>query len=80
MGATDNIKETNITAKIEGKFCDRNKCRSLITSQDIEEDNFAIFFDTSNDVELRPLLGGWYQLGIAIRSLEHKYCPNKEDE
>ncbi|MDR1670761.1 MAG: hypothetical protein LBR43_03515 [Spiroplasmataceae bacterium] len=36
--------------------------------------------NTSNDVDLKPLLGGWYQLGIAIRSLEHKYCPDKDDE
>ncbi|MDR1670333.1 MAG: hypothetical protein LBR43_01220 [Spiroplasmataceae bacterium] len=77
MGATNCIKETNITLKLDDKSCD--KCSQIFTQQDIDERNFEPWFDTSNDVILKSI-GKGYELGIWIRSIEHQTCPQKDHE
>lgn len=50
MGATNNIKETNISLQLQGKKC--SQCDQPFTAKDIEERNWEVWFDTSNDVKL----------------------------
>ena len=50
MGATNNIKETNISLRIEGLTCPQ--CQQKFTKQEIDESNFDLWFDTTNDVKL----------------------------
>jgi len=88
MGATNEIKGTNISLQLEDKQCPQ--CQQVFTKQEIDDRNFDIWFDTSNDVELKPISEvkdnnlyfpsqrtGYY-LSIWIRSIEHEYCPDTE--
>ena len=84
MGATNSIKETNISLQLEGKVCPQ--CEQKFTEQEIDNRNYDIWFDTTNDVELIPMSEvketslyfpfgrTGYQLTIWIRSIEHSYC------
>ena len=88
MGATNEIKGTNITIKLAGLDC--SQCLQKFTEQEIEEKNFELWFDTSNDVKLVamedlkehdyyfPTGRKGYQLTIWIRSIEHQDCPETE--
>lgn len=89
MGATNKIKGTNISLQLEDKKCPQ--CNQLFTKQDINDRNFDIWFDTTNDVDLKPMSEvkvsnlyfpskrtGYY-LSIWIRSIEHEYCPERKD-
>ena len=88
MGATNEIKGTNITLKLPDLTCPH--CSQKFTEQEIDDRNFDIWFDTSNDVRLKPmeeLIGDiyykpfgrtGYQLTIWIRSIEHENCPETE--
>lgn len=82
MGATNNIRETNITLKLDDKSCDR--CSQKFTDEDIKDNNFDLWFDTTNEVELvykyYPRWTGakGYQFSIWIRSVEHQTCPEKD--
>ncbi len=90
MGATNQIKGTNITLQLEGLTCPQ--CQQKFTQQDLQEDNFDIWFDTTNDVKLTPMeeltndayykpFGRTgYELTIWIRSIEHEACPNHAKE
>jgi hypothetical protein len=61
MGATNDIKETNITLKLVGKECPH--CQQKFTQTEIDEKNFDPLFDTTYNVELEPLKDG-YQFSI----------------
>ena len=50
MGATNEIKETNISLQLAGKICPQ--CQQPFTQQDIDNQNYDIWFDTTNDVKL----------------------------
>ena len=85
MGATNNIKETNITLKLTDLAC--SECSQQFTQQEIDKQNFNLWFDTTNDVKLIamkdlkkhdyyfPTGRKGYQLTIWIRSIEHNDCP-----
>ena len=89
MGATNEIKGTNISLQLEGKECPQ--CSQPFTEQDLEDRNYDIWFDTSNDVDLKPMSEvknsnlyfpsgrTGYELTIWIRSIEHEYCPKIKD-
>ena len=53
MGATNEIKGTNISLQLEGKIC--TQCQQPLTKQDLDDRNYDIWFDTSNDVRLIPM-------------------------
>ncbi len=86
MGATNQIKGTNITLKLREINC--CNCSQKFTEEDIQEENFDLWFDTTNDVKLPTMaevvkeanyyfpnrIAG-YQLTIWIRSIEHQNCP-----
>jgi len=88
MGATNQIKETNISLQLEGKECPQ--CQQPFTQQEIDDENYDIWFDTSNDVRLTPMEDlkddayykpfgrTGYELTIWIRSIEHENCPDTE--
>jgi len=73
MGTSNNIKDSNITSKLMDLTCE--KCSQQFTKEDIEEENFDFYFDTSNDVKLEKLSKG-YSFSIWVRSIEHKDCPD----
>ena len=50
MGATNQIKETNISLQLEGKECPR--CQEVFIKQEIDAENYEVWFDTTNDVKL----------------------------
>jgi len=53
MGATNEIKETNISLQLTDKRCPQ--CQQKFTKTEINDQNFDIWFDTTNDVELKPM-------------------------
>jgi hypothetical protein len=53
MGATNEIKGTNISLQLEGKECPQ--CQQKFTEQEIDNRNYDIWFDTTNDVKLIPM-------------------------
>lgn len=71
MGATNEIRGTNITLKLADLNC--SQCEEKFTEQEIAEENFNLWFDTSNDVELEKLSKG-YCLSIWVKSIEHLDC------
>ena len=85
MGATNKIKGTNISLQLEGKICPQ--CSQPFTEQDLDNQNYDIWFDTSNDVRLtlmedlkndnyyKPFGRTGYELTIWIRSIENEICP-----
>ena len=89
MGATNEIKETNISLQLTDKRCPQ--CQQVFTRQEIDDQNYDIWFDTTNDVDLKPMseVGKsnlyfpsgrtGYQLTIWIRSIEHESCPDREE-
>ena len=91
MGATNEIKETNISLQLEGKNCPQ--CEQTFTQEEIDDRNYDIWFDTTNDVRLiemtklskedashyyYPSGRTGYELRIWIRSIEHETCPDTE--
>ncbi len=48
MGATNQIKGTNLSLQLDDKKCPQ--CNQLFTQQEIDDRNFDIWFDTTNDV------------------------------
>ena len=86
MGATNEIKGTNISLQLTDKQCPQ--CQQKFTKAEINDQNFDIWFDTTNDVDLKPMseVGKsnlyfpagrtGYQLTIWIRSIEHENCPD----
>ena len=88
MGATNGIKGTNLSLQLEGKECPQ--CQQIFNQQEIDKENYDIWFDTTNDVKLTPMeelkddayykpFGRTgYELTIWIRSIEHEDCPNIE--
>ena len=89
MGATNQIKGTNISLQLEGKICPQ--CQQPFTQTDLDDNNYDIWFDTTNDVKLTPMeklkkdayykpFGRTgYELTIWIRSIEHEYCPTVKE-
>jgi hypothetical protein len=87
MGITNNIKETNIITELSYLSCDQ--CSQPFTEQEIKEQNFDLWWDTTNDVNLVPMSAvtttnlyfpsgrKGYQLSIWVRSIEHQACPEK---
>ena len=85
MGATNQIKGTNISLQLNDKNCPQ--CQQPFTEKDLDNENYDIWFDTSNDVRLiamenlkndsyyKPFGRTGYELTIWIRSIEHEYCP-----
>lgn len=90
MGATNEIKGTNISLQLTDKKC--SNCQQPFTKQELDDQNFDIWFDTTNDVDLKPMSEveksnlyfpsgrTGYQLTIWIRSIEHENCPDPEEE
>ena len=89
MGATNEIKGTNISLQLTDKKC--SQCQQPFTQPEITDQNFDIWFDTTNDVDLKPMSEvkesnlyfpsgrTGYQLTIWIRSIEHENCPDREE-
>src|SRR5436305_282406 len=80
MGSTTSIKETNIGASLIGKTCD--DCSKIITQKDaLENNNWQVEFDTSNDVKLEDnkIKGYGYNLTIWIRNAYHENCHDAEE-
>ena len=80
MGSTTSIKETNIGASLIGKTCD--DCSKIITQKDaLENNNWQVEFDTSNDVKLEDnkIKGYGYNLTIWIRNAYHEDCDEAEE-
>jgi len=89
MGATNEIKETNISLQLTDKQC--SQCQQKFTKEEITDRNYDIWFDTTNDVDLKPMSEikdsnlyfpsgrTGYQLTIWIRSIEHENCPDTEE-
>jgi len=50
MGATNEIKGTNLTLKLRDLKC--SECWQKFTEEEIAERNFELWFDTTNDVKL----------------------------
>lgn len=50
MGTTNEIKGTNISLQLEGKKCPR--CSKKFTEKDLDNGNYEVWFDTTNDVKL----------------------------
>ena len=88
MGATNEIKETNVSLQLTDKKC--SQCQQKFTKTEINDQNFDIWFDTTNDVRLipmeeltedayyKPFGRTGYELTIWIRSIEHEICPDTE--
>ena len=53
MGATNGFYETNIGFQLLGKEC--QKCFRKFTQPEIDDRNFDVWFDTSNEVGLKPI-------------------------
>jgi len=89
MGATNEIKGTNISLQLTDKKCPQ--CQQKFTKEEITDRNYDIWFDTTNDVDLKPMSEikdsnlyfpsgrTGYQLTIWIRSIEHENCPDREE-
>ena len=89
MGATNEIKGTNITLKLADLTC--SQCSQKFTDQEITDQNFDLWFDTTNDVKLTPMAElkedsyykpfgrTGYELTIWIRSIEHEDCPEQKE-
>ena len=89
MGATNEIKGTNLSLQLAGKQCPR--CQQTFTPAEITDQNYEVWFDTSNEVSLIPMSEvqasnlyfpsgrTGYQLTIWIRSIEHENCPEPEE-
>lgn len=50
MGSTNNIKETNLSLQLSDKECPR--CQQQFTQEDLDKENYEVWFDTTNDVKL----------------------------
>ena len=85
MGATNQIKETNLSLQLDDKQCPQ--CQQPFTQAEIDNQNYEVWFDTTNDVKLTPMAElkddayyypngrTGYELTIWIRSIEHEICP-----
>ena len=89
MGATNQIKGTNLSLQLNDKKCPQ--CQQQFTPEELDKENYDIWFDTTNDVGLIPMeelkdttyyfpFGRTgYQLTIWIRSIEHENCPDRKE-
>lgn len=80
MGATTEIKETNIGQALINKECDR--CNEKITEKDIcEDNNWGVDFDTSNGVKIEDnqIKGYGYNITIWLRNVYHEDCDGAEE-
>ena len=91
MGASTNYRDINIHNYLRELNC--SQCKQPFTEQDLKEDNFSLWWDTSNDIEFfkKSLINSsWYWLGVNIRDITHKLitsetiedyynCPEIED-
>lgn len=50
MGSTNQIKETNLSLQLAGKECPQ--CNQTFTQEEINDGNYDVWFDTTNDVKL----------------------------
>lgn len=81
MGTTNEIKETNIGHALIGKECEG--CNKTFTNKDIlENNNWEIQFDTSNNVKLEDNIvkGYGWNLTIWIRNTYHSSCEDREED
>ena len=53
MGATKEIKGTNLSLQLRDKKCFR--CSKKFTEKDLDDGNYEVWFDTTNDVSLIPM-------------------------
>ena len=80
MGATNQIKETNIGHALIGKKC--SQCnREFVDKEILTDNNWGIDFDTSNDVILEDnkIKGYGYNLTIWIRNVYHENCDDTKE-
>ena len=89
MGATNEIKGTNISLQLDDKIC--SLCQQPFTKEEINDRNYNLWFDTTNDVRLipmeelkndsyyKPCGRTGYELTIWIRSIEHRDCPTVKE-
>lgn len=78
MGTTNEIKGTNIGLQLKGKKCPQ--CSKTFTQQEIDDRNFDIWFDTTNDVSLIPMeeLAKKRAENIPLEYYSRLYFPFKE--
>ena len=80
MGATNEIKGTNISLQLKGKSC--SQCQQKFTKTEINDQNFDIWFDTTNDVSLIPmeeLARKAAMESLSTEYFERLYFPFKHD-
>jgi hypothetical protein len=53
MGATNQIKGTNLSLQLTDKKCP--SCQQPFTPAEIDDQNYEVWFDTTNDVSLIPM-------------------------
>lgn len=85
MKAT-NINQTNLKELIIGKRC--GKCKIKITSEEIENNNYSLWFDLRNsEVNLNERDDNGYRLEINVKEITHEWdekypeifdCPSVE--
>ncbi|RHZ37512.1 hypothetical protein [endosymbiont GvMRE of Glomus versiforme] len=70
MGASTNYRDINIHNYLRELDC--SQCSQPFTEQDLKEDNFSLWWDTSNDIEFKPLGRNWHWLGVIVKDITHK--------
>jgi hypothetical protein len=78
MGASTNYRDINIHNYLREFKC--SQCSQTFTEQDLKENNWSLWWDTSNDIEFKPLGNNWHWLGVNIKDITHKFrgdynCP-----
>ena len=80
MGATNEIKGTNISLQLTDKKCPQ--CQQKFTKEEITDQNYDIWFDTTNDVSLIPmeeLARKAAMESLSTEYFERLYFPFKHD-
>ena len=89
MGSSTNYRDINIHNYLRELNC--SQCKQQFTNQDLKEDNFSLWWDTSYDIKFEKSRDGWFWLGVWIRDITHKLiisetindyynCPEIEDD
>ena len=73
MGASTNYKDINIHNYLRELKC--SQCQQSFAKQDLKEENWDLWFDTSYDIEFFPKTHprSWHWLGVNIKDITHKF-------
>ena len=75
MGATNNIKEIIQDYQLIKRTC--SACFNNFTQQDIQENNYQVWYRTNNDTNWADFKEGESRGWIALEiQLEHEACPS----